>query len=107
MYADEAREATRKEMKKEMRKRENEKSRRQVFRMFSKGYPQTEIADVLEIPLKTVKRWCAGLTPATEKQSAECVELILFSALGIFKKNINAEDGENLHPHCFAQKQDT
>ena len=67
MYADEAREATRKEMKKEMRKRENEKSRRQVFRMFSKGYPQTEIADVLEIPLKTVKRWCAGLTPATEK----------------------------------------
>ena len=67
MYADEAREATRKEMTKEMRKRENEKSRRQVFRMFSKGYPQTEIADVLEIPLKTVKRWCAGLTPATEK----------------------------------------
>ena len=67
MYADEAREATRKEMKKEMRTRENEKSRRQVFRMFSKGYPQTEIADVLEIPLKTVKRWCAGLTPATEK----------------------------------------
>lgn len=67
MYADEAREATRKEMKKEMRKRETEKSRRQVFRMFSKGYPQTEIADVLEIPLKTVKRWCAGLTPATEK----------------------------------------
>ena len=67
MYADEAREATRKEMKKEMRKRENEKSRRQVFRMFSKGYPQTEIADVLEIPLKTVKRWCAVLTPATEK----------------------------------------
>ena len=67
MYADEAREATRKEMKEEMRKRENEKSRRQVFRMFSKGYPQTEIADVLEIPLKTVKRWCAGLTPATEK----------------------------------------
>ena len=64
MYADEAREATRKEMKKEMRKRENEKSRRQVFRMFSKGYPQTEIADVLEIPLKTVKRWCAGLAPA-------------------------------------------
>lgn len=67
MYADEARQETRKEMKKEMRKRENEKSRRQVFRMFSKGYPQTEIADVLEIPLKTVKRWCAGLTPATEK----------------------------------------
>lgn len=69
MYADEAREATRKEMKKEMRKRENEKSRRQVFRMFSKGYPQTEIADVLEIPLKTVKRWCAGLTPANRVQS--------------------------------------
>lgn len=67
MYADEARQETRKEMKKEMRKRETEKSRRQVFRMFSKGYPQTEIADVLEIPLKTVKRWCAGLTPATEK----------------------------------------
>lgn len=67
MYADEAREATRKEMKKEMRKRETEKSRRQVFRMFSKGYPQTEIADISEVPLKTVKRWCAGLTPATEK----------------------------------------
>ena len=99
MYADEARE--------EMKKQQAEKNRRVVSRMFSKGYPQTEIADVLEIPLKTVKRWCAGLTPATEKQSAECVELILFSALGIFKKNINAEDGENLHPHCFAQKQDT
>ena len=67
MYADEAREATRKEMKKEMRKRETEKSRRQVFRMFSKGYPQAEIADMLEIPLKTVKRWCAGLTPAAQK----------------------------------------
>lgn len=67
MYADEARQETRKEMKKEMRKRETEKSRRQVFRMFSKGYPQTEIADVLEIPLKTVKRWCAGLTPAAQK----------------------------------------
>lgn len=99
MYADEARE--------EMKKQQAEKNRRVVSRMFSKGYPQAEIADMLEIPLKTVKRWCAGLTPATEKQSAECVELILFSALGIFKKNINAEDGGNLHPHCFAQKQDT
>ena len=71
MYADEARQETRKEMKKEMkkemRKRETEKSRRQVFRMFSKGYPQTEIADISEVPLKTVKRWCVGLTPATEK----------------------------------------
>ena len=67
MYADEAREATRKEMKKEMKKREFEKNRRIVSRMFSKGYPQKEIADVLEIPLKTVKRWCAGLTPAAEQ----------------------------------------
>ena len=67
MYADEAREETRKEMKKEMKKREFEKNRRVASWMFSEGYPQTQIADVLEIPLKTVKRWCAGLTPATQK----------------------------------------
>lgn len=54
MYADEARE--------EMKKQQAEKNRRVVSRMFSKGYPQAEIADMLEIPLKTVKRWCAGLT---------------------------------------------
>ena len=59
MYADEARE--------EMKKQQAEKNRRVVSRMFSKGYPQAEIADMLEIPLKTVKRWCVGLTPATEK----------------------------------------
>lgn len=67
MYADEAREKTRKEMKKEQKKREIEKNRRIVSRMFSKGYPQTEIAYVLEVPLGTVKRWCAGLNPATQK----------------------------------------
>ena len=59
MYADEARE--------EMKKQQAEKNRRVVSRMFSKGYPQAEIADMLEIPLKTVKRWCVGLTPAAEK----------------------------------------
>ena len=59
MYADEARE--------EMKKQQAEKNRRVVSRMFSKGYPQAEIADMLEIPLKTVKRWCAGLTPAAQK----------------------------------------
>ena len=63
MYADEAREATRKEMKKQ----QAEKNRRVASWMFSEGYPQTQIAEVLEIPLKTVKRWCAGLTPATQK----------------------------------------
>lgn len=67
MYADEAREKTRKEMKKEQKKREIEKNRRIVSRMFSKGYPQTEIAYVLEVPLGTVKRWCEGLNPATQK----------------------------------------
>lgn len=67
MYADEAREKTRKEMKKEQKKREIEKNRRIVSRMFSKGYPQTEIAYVLEVPLGTVKRWCAGLNPVTQK----------------------------------------
>lgn len=59
MYADEARE--------EMKKQQAEKNRRVVSRMFSKGYPQAEIADMLEIPLKTVKRWCVGLTPAAQK----------------------------------------
>ena len=59
MYADEARE--------EMKKREFEKNRRIVSRMFSKGYPQKEIADMLEIPSKTVKRWCAGLQSAAEQ----------------------------------------
>ena len=59
MYADEARE--------EMKKQQAEKNRRVVSRMFSKGYPQTEIAYVLEVPLGTVKRWCAGLNPATQK----------------------------------------
>ena len=63
MYADEAREATRKEMKKQ----EFARNRRMVSRMFSKGYPQTEIADVLEIPVKTVKRWCMELNSATQK----------------------------------------
>lgn len=63
MYADEAREATRKEMKKQ----EFARNRRMVSRMFSKGYPQTEIADVLEIPVKTVKKWCMELNPATQK----------------------------------------
>lgn len=63
MYADDAREKTRKEMKKEQKKREIEI----VSRMFSKGYPQTEIAYVLEVPLGTVKRWCSGLNPATQK----------------------------------------
>ena len=63
MYADEAREATRKEMKKQ----EFARNRRMVSRMFSKGYPPTEIAEMLEVPLGTVKRWCAGLNPATQK----------------------------------------
>ena len=63
MYADEAREAT----KKEMRKQEFARNRRIVSWMFSEGYLPTEIANVLEIPLKTVKRWCAGLNPATQK----------------------------------------
>ena len=57
-------------MRREKQDEENEqarrKSRRVVSRMFSKGYPQAEIADMLEIPLKTVKRWCAGLTPAAQ-----------------------------------------
>ena len=38
MYADEARAATRKEMKKEMRRQAREKDRRTVFNMFSRGY---------------------------------------------------------------------
>lgn len=63
MYADEAREATRKELEKE----EAEKNRRVASWMFSEGYPQTKIAEVLEIPLKTVKRWCAGLQPTAEQ----------------------------------------
>ena len=66
MYADEAREATRKEMKKEMKKevkrevkRERrriakEKDRRTVFNMFSRGYSQAEIAAVSELPLERV-----------------------------------------------------
>ena len=44
MYADEARAATRKEMKKEMRRQAREKDRRTVFNMFSRGYSQKEIA---------------------------------------------------------------
>lgn len=63
MYADEARE--------EMKKQQAEKNRRVVSRMFSKGYPQAEIADMLEIPLKTVKRWCAGIDASCTK--IECV----------------------------------
>ena len=59
MYADEARE--------EMKKKQAEKNRRVASWMFSEGYPQTKIADVLEIPLKTVKRWCAGLQSAAEQ----------------------------------------
>lgn len=50
-----------------MKKQEFARNRRMVSRMFSKGYPQTEIADVLEIPVKTVKKWCMELNPATQK----------------------------------------
>lgn len=45
MYANEAREET---------------NRKVVFNMFSRGYSQNEIADISEVPLETVKNWCAG-----------------------------------------------
>ena len=78
MYADEAREATRKEMKKEMKKevkrevkRERrriakEKDRRTVFNMFSRGYSQAEIAAVSELPLGKVKKMCKEFSCDTE-----------------------------------------
>ena len=78
MYADEAREATRKEMKKEMKKevkrevkRERrriakEKDRRTVFNMFSRGYSQAEIAAVSELPLGKVEKMCKEFSCDTE-----------------------------------------
>lgn len=60
MYADEAREETRKEMRKEMRRQARERNRRTVFNMFSRGYPQAEIAVISELPLETVQKLCRG-----------------------------------------------
>lgn len=65
MYADEARAATRKEMKKEMRRQAREKDRRTVFNMFSRGYSQKEIAAISELPLKKVQKMCEGFIENT------------------------------------------
>lgn len=75
MYADEARQETRKEMKKEMREQKRQmklkmkeklkeqevaQNKKTVYNMLLKGYPQEEIAAILEQPLTKVKKWCEG-----------------------------------------------
>lgn len=62
MYADEARE--------EMKKQQAEKNRRVVSRMFSKGYPQAEIADMLNTTENSEKMVC-GIDASCTK--IECV----------------------------------
>ena len=69
MYADEARAATRKEMKKEMKKRNEKTGQRKRsqdrFNMFSRGYSQKEIAAISELPLKKVQKMCEGFIENT------------------------------------------
>lgn len=62
MYADEAREATRKEMKKEMKKeikkQLEQKDQETVSALFNRGFPPKEIAEIVKVPLKKVQKWC-------------------------------------------------